>query len=81
MEPNIVRVGNIFINLSGVLLIVFLCGCAKYQWVKAGATQQDFAKDTYECERDARQSGYFGGGVVGEINMQNFYERCLAVRR
>jgi hypothetical protein len=69
------------IMLFGIILALFLYGCAsKYQLVKYGATQQEVAKDNYECERDARQSGYFGGGIVGEINMRNFFERCLAVK-
>ena len=60
--------------------ILALCGCAKTFWVKPGATQQDFARDSYECERDARQSGYFGTGIAGAINMQAFQERCMVAR-
>ena len=68
------------IMFCGILLTLFLCGCAKHEWVKSGATQQDFARDAYECERDARQSGYFGGGFVRAANMQNFYDRCLIAK-
>ena len=72
---------KVCIILFGIVLILSLYGCAsKYRLVKYGATQQEVAKDNYECERDARQSGYFGGGIVGEINMRNFFERCLLVR-
>lgn len=46
-------------------------------WDKGGATQQDYNKDSYECEKDARQSGYFGGGIVGAINMQEFFKQCM----
>src|SRR5208283_3186722 len=59
-----------------VSAIMFGCTPAA-QWVKAGAGQQDFATDSYDCEKDARQSGYYGGGVVGAINMQGFFNRCM----
>jgi hypothetical protein len=36
--------------------------------------------DFYECERDARQSGYFGGGVAGALNMVEFQKRCLRAK-
>jgi aspartyl protease family protein len=54
-----------------------LTACAPKVWIKPGASQQDFTTDRYSCERDARQSGYFGTGIVGAINMQNFYESCM----
>ncbi len=31
----------------------------------------------YECEKDMRQSGYFGGGLAGAIAANDFQERCL----
>jgi hypothetical protein len=49
-------------------------------WERPGATQQDFARDSYECERDMRQSGHFGTGIVGELNAQAFQERCMVAR-
>jgi hypothetical protein len=57
-------------NIKTVIVIgaaLCLSGCAQVIWDKAGATQQDFAKDTYECERDMRQGGYYGNGIVGAI--------------
>ena len=39
--------------------------------------QRSGLKYRYECEKDARQSGYFGTGIVGSINMQNFLNGCL----
>ena len=65
-------------KLSALLLTLTLASCAHNRtWVKEGATQQDFAADTYECEKDARQSSYFGGGLVGALNMQSFEARCM----
>lgn len=49
-------------------------------WVKPGATDADFRRDHYECERDARQSGYFGTGLVGAMNMAEFAKRCMRAR-
>ncbi len=47
-------------------------------WDKPGATQADFQRDAYECERDARMSAMsFGGGIAGAIEAKNFYRRCM----
>ena len=60
---------------------VSLSGCASsYTWEKPGASMDQMNKDFYECEKDMRQSGYFGGGIVGEINAQKFHERCLIAK-
>lgn len=57
-------------------------GCASFQtvWDKPGGTQQSFATDNYECERDARQSGYYGGGLLGALSFKSFAERCMEAR-
>lgn len=46
-------------------------------WDKYGVSQEQFNKDSYECERDARQSGYFGGGYIGAMNLREFYKKCM----
>jgi hypothetical protein len=64
-------------------LALALAGCAKPMiWDKSGATQQEFNKDSYECERDTRQSGYFGQcGLIIEAQhrcaYQVFYQHCM----
>lgn len=64
----------------GAMALVF-GGCAETVWVKPGATQSDFNRDSYECERDARMSaGSFGGGIGGAIEARGFMERCMGVR-
>ena len=61
-----------------VALALALAGCAQPStWVKSGASAQDYATDSYECEKDARQSGYFGTGLVGAVNMSQFAQRCM----
>ncbi len=52
------------------------CVTARATWVKQGGTQSEHDRDTYECERDARQSGYFEGAM----NMREFFGRCMAAR-
>lgn len=40
-----------FATIVGLLLT----GCAQYKWQKSGATQADFNRDKYECQREAAQ--------------------------
>jgi hypothetical protein len=53
-----------------------LTSCAS-TWSKPGGTQAEFNKDSYECERDMRQSGGYGTGLVGALNAQGFAGRCM----
>jgi len=62
-----------------LLLSLAVAGCQTY-WTKPGFNQADWNRDRYECERDMRQSGYYGGGIVGAINAQDFFEECLVAR-
>lgn len=55
----------------------FLVGCASMTWNKPDVTQAEFNKDSYECQRDARQSGYYGSGIAGAINMREFLQMCM----
>lgn len=60
-------------------LICILAGCAPTVWDKMGATQEGFARDSYECEKDVRQS-YFGTGLAAALSQKDFYNRCMMVR-
>jgi len=66
--------------ICAITLIILLVGCATMIWDKPGLTQDGFNRDHYECEKDARQSGYYGGGWVGSMNMREFYKRCMVSR-
>lgn len=59
------------------LTAVVLAGCAETVWYKPGASQQDYATDSYNCEKDMRQSSYFGGGLIAAFNMRGFEDRCM----
>lgn len=64
-----------------LLCFLPLMGCASYIWRHNEHNDQArFQRDSYECERDMRQSGYYGGGIVGQINAQGFAERCMFAR-
>ena len=60
-----------------VLVPFILAGCTQTVWDKPGATQQDYNQDTYACEKDTRQSGYFGGGLMASLRMKEFFDRCM----
>ena len=61
-------------------LVLLLAACAQANWMKAGATQADYNTASYECERDKRQSGYFGPGLIGLANASAFYDKWMVAR-
>jgi hypothetical protein len=64
-----------------VAFSLVLSGCfSTMVWDKPGITESTFNKDSYECERDARQSGHFGGGLGGELNFRTFLKKCMVAR-
>lgn len=68
-------------NAAKVLMLgsfLVLGGCAQKLFVKAGASTQDFTTDRYSCERDSRQSGGFGTGLVGAMQVQEYFNRCMS---
>ena len=73
------KLGSAFCGLCILLAIAASCG-PRMLWMKPGATEADFRRDSYECERDARQSGYFGTGFVGQMNMEQFAGRCMRAK-
>lgn len=66
-------------GLSVLTLGLVDCG-ARAHWTKTGMTAQEWQRDTYECERDLRQSGYFGNVFEAPGRMQQFYGRCLQAK-
>jgi hypothetical protein len=61
------------------LLAAAACG-PRMMWTKPNWNEQEARRDFYECERDARQSGYFGTGYAGAANMVEFQKRCLRAK-
>jgi hypothetical protein len=61
-----------------LVLLLLATACGPKLWTKPGFSFEEWNRDRYECERDVRQSGYYGGGLIGAINAQGFYDRCLS---
>ena len=64
-------------NAKVLLLAFILVGCAPMIWDKSGATQDDYNRDSSECEKDARQNGYYGNELFGTMNMMEFLKSCM----
>jgi hypothetical protein len=61
-----------------LLILVLASSCASHwAWQREDATQQDFRRDSYDCERDMRQSGYYGNGLIGMANARDFFDSCM----
>lgn len=46
-------------------------------WDKTGGTQEQYNVDSYQCEKDARQSGYYGTGYAAAAEAKGFFQRCM----
>ena len=40
------------------VIFILLCSCTQVYWDKPGFNQEEFYRDSYQCEKDRRQS-YF----------------------
>jgi hypothetical protein len=55
-------------------LTVAIAGCATAtNWVKSGASQEDHAVDSYECQKDVRESG----AASSAPGAADPYDRCM----
>lgn len=66
-------------SLTGLALLSFaLSGCGKHYWGKAGASADDFARDSGEC---ARENALYRSGTkeFGTV-LQDQYKDCLRNR-
>lgn len=79
---------RLILGVMALLLLVLLEGCAKpIVWTKSSFTEQEFQKDDYECQRDAKMAhppAYFGGGLAGaaaaigyQKEGERFYRQCM----
>jgi hypothetical protein len=56
--------------------VVFQSGCTKTVYLHPESSQQRWARDSYECERDAGQASE----LTRSSEMLDAYDRCLASR-
>lgn len=62
---------------SAALLVSLLGGCTAFYWSKAGATPEQFTRDSQECAKEAAPSPTASAyGVI----IQDAYRGCLQAR-
>ena len=51
------------------------------RFFKAGATTDDYTRDSYECERETRSvAASFGTGPAAQANARDFMFKCMSAR-
>jgi hypothetical protein len=76
-----IKVTRMHILIVALMVLPGLhAGCAGVVYRHPAYTPQLWARDSYECERDARQSGSFGTGILGGMAIRDSYDRRLAAR-
>jgi len=78
------------VNISKGLVIIIasiLLAACQTQWSKAGASQQDFAQDKYQCLQESQQASssayinpYYGAAKGGSVTNRNLYNSCMEAR-
>ncbi len=58
-----------------IVILLTLCACAQVYWEKPGVSEQEYAQDRYECEKDRRQS-YFNESEMGYAE-NRFEDLCM----
>jgi hypothetical protein len=67
-------------------MLAFLAGCAgkPMVWYRDGATQQEFSRDSYECERESWKLPKIGYGLAGDMDhshmTRRMYVQCMQAR-
>ena len=65
----------------GLLAIGVLTGCSDQVWVKAGMTQAEYQKDSYECGQSAGMStSSYGSSLDAAQQAKTAKSRCMTAR-
>jgi hypothetical protein len=65
----------------GLSVIGVLAGCSDEVWVKAGMSQSEYQKDSYECGQSAGMStGSCGSSLEAAQLAKNARSRCMTAR-
>lgn len=66
------------LQFPGILLLCCgLTACSESAWYRPDGSRANIVADRYFCERDFRQSHYFGRGIVFAMNAGEFFGRCM----
>jgi len=64
-----------------IILAILLSGCSTYQYVKTQGAQGTYAKDIYECKRDAdnhfQQASRNVGSISASIASDMIEHQCM----
>lgn len=71
------RVSRTALALLALVLLAAATGCSRYYWSKAGATPEQFTRDSGECGQQA--AGTLPPGAAVEA-VEQFYRACLNSR-
>jgi uncharacterized protein YceK len=64
-----------------LIILIFLYGCGSTpRWVKTDFNQQQYERDTYECELQRSQYEGPRPDLPTNIAGWNFYKRCMEIR-
>jgi predicted aspartyl protease len=73
-----------FVAIIPATLVLFGCAAQTTTWVKPGLTQEEFAKDRYNCMQQSQQRvssafvGQYGGSAVNHvITNDNLFSACM----
>ena len=64
----------------GLSVIGVLSGCSDDVWVKAGMSQNEYRKDSRECERAGGNPGSYGSSFDAAQQARNAISRCMTAR-
>lgn len=68
-------------NLLLIVGVLILAGCANSKvWEKPGSSRDELLRDSYECEKDARQTSFGSNIFAAKKLRQEFYDRCMTAR-
>ena len=66
-------------RVAAILAITILFGCGLPRMTNPGVSPAQFKRDSYECERDARE--YISGGGFGMMDVNyDLYQKCMEAR-
>jgi hypothetical protein len=65
----------------GLSVVGVLTGCSDEVWVKAGMSQSEYRKDSYECGQIAgMNTGSYGNSFDAAQQTKNAISRCMTAR-